>query len=79
MSDVVPPKILAALKLVLLFHSGEAWTPERTAEWIDHIRTIEIATGRGLGEKINGGEIVFAGEITTRALCDAIRAVLGEA
>jgi hypothetical protein len=63
-----PTAQIAALRLALLFHSGETWTHEREIEWTDYIRTIEQATGRAI---IHGRF-----EATTRILCDAIRAAL---
>jgi hypothetical protein len=54
----------------LLFHAGGPWTPERQAEWVDLIRRIE----RTVGYAIVPGRM----EVTTRVLCDAIRAVLRE-
>ena len=60
----------AALKLTLLFFSGERWTQERQVEWTDLVRTIERETGRIF---IHGKP-----EATSRVVCDAIRAALAE-
>lgn len=61
---------IAAMKLVLLFHSGEPWTEEREIEWIKCLRVIENSTGH-----------VLCGarrpEVTTRVLCEAVRAAMG--
>ena len=56
-------KMKAALEMVLAFHSGEPWTPERNVAW----GNLQIDAGR---EFIDDSA-------TTRVLCQTIREVLG--
>ena len=56
-------KMETALKMVLEFHSGEAWTADRSNEWYN----LQIQAGRS--------EAGY--EATTKILCDTIREVLG--
>ena len=55
-------KMEAALKLVLLFHSGKPWDSEAKNQW----HNLSVDAG-----------VEFPKAATTRGLCDLIREVLG--
>lgn len=55
-------KMEAALRLVLLFYTGD-WTGEKRLEW----HNLQVQAG-----------VQFTRDATTKGLCDVIRDVLGE-
>ena len=56
-------KRLACLEMVLMFHNGEPWTPEKSREW-NHLQAV-------------AGREFPRDSATTKVLCDTIREVLG--
>lgn len=61
----------AACKMTLLFHSASPWDASKRIQWNELRRQINLAIDGIPGE-------IFE-DATTKVLCDAVRAALGDA
>ena len=65
-SGIKENDLRTALELVLLFHSGSSWDNAKMQKWRNGIKTI-------LGDAPMEGS-----DVTTKNLCNAVRAVLAK-
>jgi hypothetical protein len=86
-SDVTKPDeakeaLLQACKLVLLFHSGSHWTFEKQQEWVKGMHAL-ITTNNpvvvGANEDGTWDRNAAREDVTTKNLCNAVRAAIAKA